>query len=216
MKDKGRYDITGLTEAQFEPGSDDRVLKNLVGITDPVAMDRMEAEALVRVTDALFHEYGQKHRFTANDIRHMHKAWFSSIYEWAGEYRQVNISKDDFSFAMAAQVPKLMHQFEDEQLTKYTPCLFTTREKVVTALAEVHTEFVLIHPFREGNGRTARLLSTLMALQAGLPILNFSSVSGSRKLDYFSAVQMGLDRNYEPMEKLFSEIIERSIRASAE
>ncbi len=35
---------------------------------------------------------------------------------------------------------------------------------------EVHEELVLIHPFREGNGRVARLLSTLMAFQAGLPM----------------------------------------------
>ena len=52
-----------------------------------------------------------------------------------------------------------------------------------------------------------------MALQAGLPILDFSIISGSKKSDYFTAVQTGMDRNYEPMEKLCSKIIESSIRA---
>jgi len=80
-------------------------------------------------------------------------------------------------------------------------------------LAEVHTELVLIHPFREGNGRCSRILASIMALQAGLPILDFSFISGPMKSEYFSAIQIGMDRNYKPMEKLFAEIIENSIPA---
>ncbi|MDH5389514.1 MAG: Fic family protein, partial [Gammaproteobacteria bacterium] len=133
----------------------------------------------------------------------------------AGQYRSVNISKGDFSFAMAAQIPKLMQKFELEQLAKYTPCNFDEREQIVKALAEVHTELVLIHPFREGNGRCSRLLVSIMALQAGLPVLDFSLISGAEKSDYFAAVQMGMDRNYAPMEKLFAEMIENSISASS-
>jgi cell filamentation protein len=75
-------------------------------------------------------------------------------------------------------------------------------------------ELVLIHPFREGNGRLARILSTLMALQAGLPLLDFSLITGERKETYFAAVQAGLDKNYKPMEQLFTEIIERSLAVS--
>lgn len=146
----------------------------------------------------------------------MHQLWLGDIYEWAGHYRSVNISKDEFTFAMAAQVPKLMGQFEAEQLQKYTPCHFELRKDVVKALAEVHTELVLIHPFREGNGRCSRILASIMALQAGLPVLDFSVISGVKKSDYFAAIQAGLERNYKPMEKLFAEIIENSIQALSE
>ena len=213
MKKKGRYDVSGSIEAQFEPGSNDTVLRNKLGIADSDVMDRIEAEALIKATDALFHEYDVDHKFNAGDICHMHKVWLGDIYEWAGNYRSVNISKGDFSFAMAAQIPKLMDQFEKDQLAKYTPCNFSDRNEFVRALAEVHTELVLIHPFREGNGRCSRLLSTLMALQAGLPVLDFSLISDTKKLDYFSAVQMGLARDYALMEELFAEIIEASIQA---
>ena len=116
---------------------------------------------------------------------------------------------------MAAQIPKLMAKFETEQLKKYTPCTFEKQDEVAKALAEVHTELVLIHPFREGNGRCSRILASIMALQAGLPVLNFSLISGERKGDYFAAVQYGMDRNYAPMELLFAEIIENSIDSSS-
>lgn len=212
MKDKGRYDVTGLIETQYEPGSDDSVLKNKLGIAKSDEMDKAEAEALIRATDSLFHEYDAEHRFTSEDICRMHMVWLGDIYEWAGRYRSVNISKGDFSFAMAAQVPKLMTQFEKQQLARYTPCNFSDRVDVVKALAEVHVELVLIHPFREGNGRCSRILTSAMALQGGLPVLDFSLISGPKKQSYFAAVQAGMDRDYEPMEQLFAEIIEASLQ----
>ncbi len=79
---------------------------------------------------------------------------------------------------------------------------------------QTHTELLLIHPFRDGNGRIARLLSTLMALQAGLPLLDFSIISGLEKQKYILAVHAGMSRDYRIMDGIFSEIIEKSISAS--
>ena len=213
MKKGGRYDASGLVEAQYEIGSNDTVLGNLLRIIDSDEMDRVEARALAKATDILIREYDQEHQFCAADICHFHKTWLVEVYEWAGKYRNVNITKNNFTFAMAAQIHKLMEQFEQNQLSRYTPCVFKNREEVVKALAEVHTELLLIHPFRDGNGRVARLLFTLMALQAGLPLLDFNLISEYKRQEYITAVQTGLDRNYQPMETLFSEIIETSISA---
>jgi len=47
-------------------------------------------------------------------------------------------------------------------------------EELIKAIAECHVEFIVIHPFREGNGRLGRVLSTVMALQADMPVLDFS------------------------------------------
>ena len=73
-------------------------------------------------------------------------------------------------------------------------------------------ELVLIHPFREGNGRVARILAVLMGLQAGLPALFFDNLSGRKRQKYFAAVQAGVDDNYEPMTKLFTAVIERTLQ----
>jgi cell filamentation protein len=211
MKKDGRYDVSGLTEAQFEPGSNEQVLKNLRGIKSSEEMDRVEALELTRAVDQLVREYDEAHCFTASDICYFHKIWLEGVYEWAGEYRRVNVTKDDFSFAAAAQVPKLMDQFEAGPLRRYTPCRFEHRQDIVHALAETHTELVLIHPFREGNGRAARILSILMALQAGLPLLNFSLIAEQKRDEYFAAVRAGLDRDYRLMEAILSEVIERTL-----
>ncbi len=62
------------------------------------------------------------------------------------------------------------------------------RAAVIRALAETHVELALIHPLREGNGRLAPVLSTLMALQAGLQVLDFSVIAVEKKKEYFTAV----------------------------
>ncbi|MGV3627295.1 MAG: Fic/DOC family protein [Betaproteobacteria bacterium] len=211
MKKDARYDVSGLVEAQFEPGSDERVLKNRLGIKSPMEMDVTETRALEAAMVGFVGKFDEKHCFVAADIREIHRRWLGEIYEWAGEYRQVNVSKGRFSFAAAVRVPDLMAEFETEVLNRYTPCNFRERAAIAHALAETHVELVLIHPFREGNGRAARVLSILMALQAGLPLLDFSSIAEEKKQEYFAAVRAGLDKNYALMELLFAEIIERSL-----
>ena len=63
-----RYDVGGLAEAQFEPGSRGRVLRNLLGIRRRREMDAFEAIKLIEATDWAIHNYSADHRFTAADI----------------------------------------------------------------------------------------------------------------------------------------------------
>ncbi|MFZ6007247.1 MAG: Fic/DOC family protein [Nitrospirota bacterium] len=212
MKNKSRYDTSSLPEAQFEPGSRGRVLRNKLGVKSKREMDEAESIALKAAIDNLIGIYDKDHRFTAADIRAMHKIWLGNIYEWAGEYRQVNVSKGDFHFAAAKQVPLLMSELQKSVLHKHTPCNFKSMERGIQALAEVHVELVLIHPFREGNGRVARMLAIFMGLQAGLPPLDFSGIIGKKKKDYISAVQAGLERDYKPMEKIFKIVIRKTLK----
>lgn len=211
-KEANRYDTSGLPEAQFEPGSRKRVLKNMLGTKSKREMDSIEAQEQLRALEVLSGIYAIDHKFTAADISGIHRIWLSGIYEWAGKYRQVNVSKGDFYFAAATQIPKLMDGFESGLLREFTPCGFHTLDEITRALAVVHTELVLIHPFREGNGRVARLLSILMGLQAGLPPLDFSGILSRRKKEYIAAVQAGMGHDYKPMEKIFKSVICRTLR----
>ena len=65
----------------------------------------------------------------------------------------------------------------------------------------------------EAAQKALSALATLMALQGGLPPLDFTSIAGRARNVYFAAVQAGMDRNYQPMEKLFAGIIGRSLAA---
>jgi cell filamentation protein len=214
MSPESRYDIAGA-EGEFEPGSRKRVLKNNLGIKRVREMGELETELLYKALYRLQDVYSQEHTFTSEDIVRMHNLWLKDIYEWAGLYRNTNISKDGFQFAAATQIPRLMADFNGV-LRKYTPCLFEREEDVIEALAVVHAELVLIHPFREGNGRVARLICSIMAYQAGYPTLDFSMIKGAKKREYFSAVQSAMGKDYEPMKEIFKSVIKRSVKLQGE
>jgi cell filamentation protein, protein adenylyltransferase len=147
MSSTDRYDTSGLPENQYEPGSDGKVLKNLLGITTREKLETAETAELWLAEEQLLGEVEQDQSFSAQDICTMHRLWLGRIYPWAGEYRKVNLSKDGFTFAMAHTIPALMAEFERDQLKRYTPCCFNEREALAQALAEVHVELMLTTRF---------------------------------------------------------------------
>lgn len=90
-------------------------------------------------------------------------------------------------------------EFQSDCLDRYTPCEGFGDDEQVTAIAVTHAELILIHPFREGNGRLARLLADVMAVQAGLGLLNYSYWEAQRE-GYFTAIQTAMSKDYGPME----------------
>ena len=210
----GRYVATG-PETEFEPGSRGRVLRNLLGINRVRDMNEAESQALLLAHEAALDSFGPKHRFTADDVCALHRLWLGPIYAWAGEYRSVNIGKAGFQFAHAPLVPGLMADLERGALARLTPCQAAHDADVARALAEVHAELILVHPFREGNGRLARLLTLLTALQAGLPPLDFSPLAGAGKQAYIAGIHAAVGRDYAPLTAMFLRVIERSRRRAA-
>lgn len=80
-------------------------------------------------------------------------------------------------------------------------------DDLIAFLAEVHVEFILIHPFREGDGRLSRLLLDVLAVKAGLQPLDYT-LWDEHKDFYFKAVQAGRDGDYQYVERLNRDVAE--------
>jgi cell filamentation protein len=209
-----KYDAAG-PETEFEPGSRNRVLRNLLGITRVRDMEEAESQALELAQDEALRKFAADHRFNAKDICDLHGMWLGPIYAWAGRYRSVNISKAGFQFAHAPLIESLMADLEQNSLRQHTPCRSSNDVEIAEALAEVHGELILVHPFRDGNGRLARLLTLLMALQAGLPPLDFSPLLGRGKRSYIAGIHAALNRDYATLADSFRRVIARSRQRAA-
>lgn len=194
-----RYDITGAQGA-LQSGSDERVLANKLNITRSEDMDEAELVLLQKLYVSVLQEHLPPGRISVLHLKRWHKRWLGNVYEWAGQYRSVNMSKDGFPFAPAAQLPRLMQVFDTDYLGRYTPCTDMTPSDLVDAIAIVHVEFILMHPFREGNGRLSRLLADVMAVQAGREPLDYTSWE-QNKMAYVTAIQKGMDCDYAPMKR---------------
>ena len=205
-----RYDTTGNVEAQFEPGSNDRVLANMLRISDVEEMDDVELDLLNRLREAIPSSTEVDQRISAADICEWHRRWLGNVYDWAGSNRTVNMSKGDFLFAASSQVPQLMDKLDREELSALTPCNGMTEDQLAEAIAVVHVELILIHPFRDGNGRLSRLVASVMALQAGWPQLDFT-LWDERRSNYIAAIHAGLS-DYRPMERLVRQVLREVAR----
>lgn len=203
-----RYKAAVGPETEFEPGSHGRVLRNLMGIKSKTAMDEVEAMALERAQGRYIQEnvVDEKTKFTARLIRQMHADWLGGIYEWAGRYRSVEMSKGRFTFPPAYLITDNMVRFEHEVLRMLTPCRPGPLSKICKAVATVHADLLLIHPFREGNGRLVRWIANTMLAQAGLTMPDYGFVGkGSRLLRkaYLGAVIKGYGGDYLDLSRFF-------------
>lgn len=213
MKHQGRYTVP--TDEDFEPDSNHEVLKNYLGIKTKEKIEALEKQELERTELELIKVFDENSQFTADDICNIHKLWLGDIYPSAGKYRTVRMEKDGFPFAMPNRISQLMTELENKYLAKYTPCHFTDLNELTFALAITHVELILIHPFREGNGRTARLQADLMVMQAKKPPLNFALIDQTKANNHFNeyilAIHAGLNTNYEPMQNIFKKLLGQSL-----
>jgi len=192
-----RYQVSG-TEGEFEPGSCDKVLANKLGIVDPDEMDDLESQLLEDLYDSVLRRDFPDRRLWVCDLKTWHRRWLGNVYSWAGEERNVNLTKGDFPFAAAARIGVLLGKFEKECLGGFTPCHGLGEEALIDAIAVTHVELILIHPFREGNGRLSRLLADVMAVQAGRDPMDYGGWEAGRE-GYFAAIQHGMVGDYGPM-----------------
>ena len=206
-----RYNTNGNAEGEFQPGSNDLVLRNKLGISDLEEMEGEEFDALVNFQIDLFDELSIDKKITSHDLCTWHRRWLGHIYDWAGDYRSVNMSKGEFIFTAAHLIATLMDKYGQDYLSIYTPCNNMNQDELVEAMAICHVEFIIIHPFREGNGRLGRLLCTVMALQADMPALDFELLERDKE-HYILAIHAGHAGDYEPMKAIFSEVLNHSLR----
>ena len=203
---RGRYQpATGL-EAESEPGSRGRVLRNKPGIQRKREMDRAEFEALVGAQSDFLGQVTPETQFTADMLRSMHRAWLGELYEWAGQYRTVEMEKGGFRWPPAYLVPQNMAALEQGLLRQHTPCRQAPLDTVARRMAEVHAELLLIHPFRDGNGRLARWPADVMALQAGFPLPDYGfrgRGSEQARTLYLAAVKKGYLTRYDDLTAFF-------------
>lgn len=184
------------------PKSEDEILPNKLRLTNPREIAEEEYRGFLRAEIKFESELDDISQFNWELISSIHKTAFNHLYEFAGELRQVNLYKGGFMFPAARFLPSAVEEFEKEFLN-LLPDSFENYEDLIEHVAPPHAELLFIHPFREGNGRTARLFADLIALKSGFDRFNFEKITEKNMPGYIASVQAAADKNYKPMIKLF-------------
>jgi Fic family protein len=169
--------------------------------------DHLEAknhtEALVYLYDLI--DKGKKHTISEHLIRSLHHLVVQDTdREWAGQYRNSNvmITGTDHKPPEAFEVPKLIRDLIEWVRAE------KSRLHVVELAAMFHHKLVHIHPFFDGNGRTARLAMNIFLLQASFPLV---IVLKNDRKRYYRVLALADKGQYEPLVRFIAQAVERSL-----
>lgn len=208
-KDTSRYSVGGSENEYMDIKQ--TVLKNKKAISDLETLQLEEEKALARAYEILFEEVLSDTLITTELILHVHQVIFSDLYEWAGRWRTVTISKPGVTWPPPDYLDQAMQEFERDVLSKYPVLSLQDDGQFCTALAHIQGEFLAIHPFREGNARTIKLVTNILAEQADRPFLLFDE-SEKGKAAYIDAAKEAILKNYAPMTFIINEALLRAMQ----
>lgn len=187
------------------------VLKNLLGITNEKELDLAEAE-LSRANMMLLYENGFDD-FSSGGFCFIHKSLFGDVYEWAGQYRKINIKKREellagqsvwYSDCVNIETD-LGNAWKNINKVKWSEL---SRENFAKRIARLFPALWQVHPFREGNTRTTIMMMTFFIEYYGYyfdQILMAESAGYVR--DSFVLASLGEYSEYEHLEKILLDAI---------
>ena len=130
----------------------DGVLSNKLNITDPSQLEKIERMITSKKLSELYLSPG-KQTFDVEHYCRIHKYIFGDIYPFAGNIRDESIQKV-IPFCPPIYIRMNLKKTLDDANRK-VPYL-DSKDKLLRYVCELHSELDVIHPFREGNGRSNR------------------------------------------------------------
>ena len=159
-------------------------LENKLGIKSSAELAREEERISKKKAVELF-ENGMLENLEAGKFQtlcEIHKYLFDDIYDFAGKIRTVNISKGNFRFA-----PLMYLETAIKNVDKMPQNTFDE-------IVEKYVEMNIVHPFREGNGRSMRIWLDMMLKKQIGQVVDWSKIE---KEDYLMAMERSLIKDIE-------------------
>lgn len=181
---------------------DSGVLRNKFNIN---SVPELQVKEYHIVTNNLLDLFEQPiYVYSIKDIQKIHRFLFEEIYHWAGDFRQVNISKDGNPF-LAMQAFDKGSEYMNNLLINYHQQA-NDNFTIIKFLAKILDNLNYMHPFREGNGRTQREVIRVLALAKGYAL----EINLDIDDDVYHLYMDGtVDGNTGLLEELFTKIMDR-------
>ena len=187
------------------------VLKNLLGITDEKELDLAEAE-LSRANMMLLYEKGFDD-FSSGGFCYIHKFLFGDVYEWAGQYRKINIQKREALLAGRSVWYSNVTEIErdlDNAFSKINEVDWKnlSKDNFAKQVSRLVPKLWQVHPFREGNTRTTVMMMTFFIEHLGYYFdQNLMAESAGYVRDSFVLACIGEYSEYEHLEEILKDAI---------
>ena len=211
FKIKGIYHSNAIEGNSLDIGETRLVVEMGVTLSGKTLKDQAEAKNLSHALD--FMEQIAVSRDTPillNDLRQIHALILKGIEDdFAGKYRksEVKISGSEYKPPQAQLVPQQMDDL-GKYLTLLTEKDQADAELPILCAGAAHAWLAQIHPFTDGNGRTARILMNLILMRRGYPVC---IITRDDRLRYYHALEESQSGDLTPLVELIYENVEESL-----
>lgn len=200
-----------------KPKSATSYKQTVFGILSRSKVVQLEAEGVKKAQEHIVELSENKTVITPEVILDIHKVGFGFIFpDWAGKFRTVDVTVGDYEPPHYSQISGLVKNLcEDlKERLKYLPSSDSEEiflAEIISLLSWFQHRFVLIHPFNDYNGRVARLLTNLLLLNLGLPIITITAETGEERGKYIEAMKAADKHDYSKLENLIAEALRESL-----
>lgn len=177
------------------------VLINKLGIQDQSELNSVERQFVLLKSSQAEQETIFKN-IDFNFYKELHKQLFGDLYEWAGTVRSMNFSKKGTIFCNFEDIERI-GTLKFQRLAEQNYLKGLTKSRFIDELTEFYHDMNMLHPFREGNGRTLRLFITLLVRNAGYT-LNFSDCDNDLLMIATIKAAQG---DFSLLKEVFSELV---------
>ena len=170
--------------------------ENKLDLTDKNLINEYEAKGIAAAELFVF-ELDSETEISTQLLLEIHRIAFSELYDWAGSWRTTTVTVGQFTPPEPTNVLQLMYQFVDNLNYKINNA--SNQHDHIACLTYAHYEFIRIHPFNNGNGRTGRILMNIVALKFGYKPIELYHREGDSRRTYIEAMKLADHGNFEPL-----------------
>lgn len=182
----------------WTPSPDD----NKLDLTDKNLINEYEARGIAAAELFVF-ELDSETEISTQLLLEIHRIAFSELYDWAGFWRSTHVTVGQLTPPEPSKVLPFMYQFIDNLNYKINNA--SSQQDRIDCLTYAHYEFIRIHPFNNGNGRTGRILMNIVALKFGYKPIELYHREGDSRRTYIEAMKSADHGNFEPLTSLIRE-----------
>jgi len=183
-----------------------QVVEKNITIGGRTVEEHLEAINHAQAIDLIMKIAQEKNRssLTVNDILGIHTCILKKIDDTnAGSFRRCSVR------IVGSMVPRPNYLKVPELMDEFVQWLATSKDHCAKIAADAHLKFVFIHPFVDGNGRTARLLMNLLLVQDGYPL---TIIDKEDRIFYINGIEKALLNNdYEEYYQVIFQAIEKGL-----
>ncbi len=121
------------------------------------------------------------------------------VPDWAGKWRDIEVTVGRLKPALPFQLPVLMRDYGLDLQARLPAAVSGAEESLMEFLAFAEGRFLTIHPFRDFNGRTIRLLLTELLRRLDLPLVTLAPESETERATYFLALEAADQCDWQPL-----------------